>query len=236
MIAALVVILVVILVVAGSWRFAAPHTRTVVPSLTSSGSAAARPMASPALAFGLAAGAALLAGIPGAALLGAIVVAQRWQRIRRKRRAGRRVDALFPDVVDLFVVAVRAGLLPAMAMQQARYLVTPELRPPIAAVCDRLGDGATFADALSTLVTTVGAAARPFVDAVVSAERYGLPLAPVLDRLTVEAREQRRRDGHAAARELPIRLAAPLVLCTLPSFALLAIAPLLLGALSSLHL
>jgi hypothetical protein len=52
----------------------------------------------------------------------------------------------------------------------------------------------------------------------------------------VEAREQRRRDGQAAARELPIRLAAPLVLCTLPSFALLAIAPLLLGALSSLHL
>ena len=228
--------LVVILVVAGSWRFTTPPSRTVVPTLASSRAQAPRPIAMPALATGLAAGALLLAGIPGAALLGAIVVERRWRRVRRQRRARRRVEAQFPDVVDLFVVAVRAGLLPAMAMQQARYLVAEELRPPIATVCDHLDDGATFAEALTTLVAAVGAAARPFVDAVVSAERYGLPLAPVLDRLTVEAREQRRRDGQAAARELPVRLAAPLVLCTLPSFALLAIAPLLLGALSSLHL
>jgi hypothetical protein len=34
---------------------------------------------------------------------------------------------------------------------------------------------------------------------------------------------------------LPVRLAMPLVLCTLPSFVLLAIVPLLVGALSSLH-
>jgi tight adherence protein C len=230
--------LVVILVVAGSWRFTAPPARSVLPALAPSHAATSRTIATPALAItiGLAAAALLLGGVPGLALLGAIVIGRRWQRVGRERRARRRVEALFPDVVDLFVVAVRAGLLPAMAMQQGRYLVAEELRPPIAAVCDHLDDGATFAEALTTLVTTVGTTARPFVDAVVAAERYGLPLAPVLDRLTVEAREQRRRDGQAAARELPIRLAAPLVLCTLPSFALLAIAPLLLGALSSLHL
>jgi tight adherence protein C len=228
--------LVVILVVAGSWRLTAPSARTVVLDVSSSSAAAKWPIAMPAVATGLAAGALVLGGVPGVALLGAIVIGRRWQRVRRERRARRRVEALFPDVIDLFVVAVRAGLLPAMAMQQARYLVAEELRPPIRTVCDHLDDGATFAEALTTLVTTVGTTARPFVDAVVSAERYGLPLAPVLDRLTVEAREQRRRDGQAAARELPIRLAAPLVLCTLPSFALLAIAPLLLGALSSLHL
>ena len=228
--------LVVILVVAGSWRLTAPPTRAVVPAQASGRAPATRPIAIAALATGLAAGALLLGGVPGVALLGAIVIGRRWQRVRRERGARRRVEALFPDVVDLFVVAVRAGLLPAMAMQQARHLVAEEFRPPIRTACDHLDDGATFAEALTTLVATIGTTARPFVDAVVSAERYGLPLAPVLDRLTVEAREQRRRDGQAAARELPIRLAAPLVLCTLPSFALLAIAPLLLGALSSLHL
>ncbi len=65
--------------------------------------------------------------------------------------------------------------------------------------------------------------------------RDGLPLAPVLDRLTDEASAGRRRQGEAAARRLPVRLSFPLVACTLPSFVLLAIAPAVLGALSTLR-
>ena len=82
----------------------------------------------------------------------------------------------------------------------------------------------------------LGPIAQPLVDSLSAADRYGLPLAPVLERLSFEARQQRRRDADATARELPVRLAIPLVLCTLPSFVLLAIVPLLLGALSSLHM
>ena len=81
----------------------------------------------------------------------------------------------------------------------------------------------------------LGPVAQPLIDSLSAADRYGLPLAPVLERLSFEARQQRRRDIEASARELPVRLAMPLVLCTLPSFVLLAIVPLLLGALSSLH-
>ena len=68
-----------------------------------------------------------------------------------------------------------------------------------------------------------------------AADRYGLPLAPALDRLAAEARLARRQQAEAAARELPVRLAAPLVLCTLPSFVLLASVPLLIGTVSSLR-
>jgi hypothetical protein len=62
-----------------------------------------------------------------------------------------------------------------------------------------------------------------------------LPLTPVLDRLTDEANAGRRRAGEAAARRLPVRLSFPLVVCTLPSFVLLAIAPAVLGALSTVR-
>ncbi len=68
-----------------------------------------------------------------------------------------------------------------------------------------------------------------------AAVRDGLPLAPVLDRLTDEAVDARRRHGEAAARRLPVRLSFPLVVCTLPSFVLLAIAPAVLRAISSLQ-
>jgi tight adherence protein C len=73
-------------------------------------------------------------------------------------------------------------------------------------------------------------------DSLIAADRYGLPLAPVLDRLADEARQHRRRIADANARQLPVRLSLPLVLCTFPSFVLLAVVPLLLAAFSSLNL
>jgi len=71
-------------------------------------------------------------------------------------------------------------------------------------------------------------------DVISSCDRYGLALGPALDLLTNEARAARQRQDHADARKLPIRLSFPLVACTLPSFVLLAIAPAVIAALSSL--
>ena len=56
----------------------------------------------------------------------------------------------------------------------------------------------------------------------------------MLDQLAVEVRASRRRLDQADARKLPVRLSFPLVACTLPSFVLLAIAPAVIAAISSL--
>jgi tight adherence protein C len=158
-----------------------------------------------------------------------------WSGLRRRARATRDIAHNFPDALDLFVLSIRAGYLPAQAIIE----ITPFLPPPLRRSFDSVGEamrlGDRFADALGVLPIQLGPIAQPLVDSLSAADRYGLPLAPVLERLSFEARQQRRRDTDATARELPVRLAMPLVLCTLPSFVLLAIVPLLLGALSSLR-
>ncbi len=158
-----------------------------------------------------------------------------WSGIRRGVRGTRRIARDFPDALDLLVLSIRAGYLPAQAIVEIIPFLPPALRPSFVAVDDAMRRGDRFADALGQLRTRLGVIAQPLVDSLSVADRYGLPLAPVLERLSLEARQQRRRDTDATARELPVRLAMPLVLCTLPSFVLLAIVPLLLGALSSLH-
>ena len=80
----------------------------------------------------------------------------------------------------------------------------------------------------------LGASAAGIADAISSCERYGLPLEPLLDQLAADTRATRRRLADADARKLPVRLSFPLVMCTLPSFVLLAIAPAVIAALSSL--
>lgn len=170
-----------------------------------------------------------------AAAVAASALAPRWRRVRAATRRRAAIAAAFPDAIDLVVLGVRAGLLPSAAVAAAVDYVPAELCPAFDAVATRVARGDRFADALLELEIGIGNDARPLIDSFASAERYGLPLAPVLERLATEARQQRRRMADTAARQLPVRLSLPLVLCTLPSFVLLAIVPLLLGALSSLH-
>jgi tight adherence protein C len=152
----------------------------------------------------------------------------------RQRAHGRAVEAL-PDLYELVIVGVRAGLTPAAAITVAERHVAPALHPALAEVVHRLTRGARLADALCALSEQLGPAAAGFADALAAADRYGLPIEPVLDRLAVDARTERRRNSERHARTLPVRLAFPLVACTLPAFVLLAIVPALLGALSTLR-
>jgi hypothetical protein len=124
---------------------------------------------------------------------------------------------------------------PAAAIHQSLPRLPPAVRPGFAAVAERCAAGVRFADALAALPEALGPVAAPLADTLAAADRYGLPLAPVLERLAGEARLHRRRQAEALARQLPVRLAGPLVLCTLPAFVLLSIVPLLLAALSSLN-
>jgi tight adherence protein C len=176
-----------------------------------------------------------MAPLAGLAILIGVATWRRSLAARRTVRATRQIAAGYPDALDLLVLSIRAGYLPAQAIVEITPFLPPRLRGAFAAVDREMQQGTRFADALQQLNAQLGPIAQPLVDSLSSADRYGLPLAPVLERLAFEARQQRRREADATARELPVRLAMPLVLCTLPSFVLLAIVPLLLGALSSLH-
>lgn len=157
---------------------------------------------------------------------------------RRPRRGAplrRQIDRAYPDALDLFMVAVQAGDLPVPALQRIRPHVHPAIAAGIDDVVRRTHQGQRSADALVALVDAVGTRALSLVATLTTAERTGLAIGPMVDRIADDARQHRRRQAEADARELPVRLAVPLVLCTLPSFVLVAIAPLLIGALSSLR-
>ena len=156
----------------------------------------------------------------------------------RDHRAGRRRQAALeqlPDLVELIVIAVRAGSTPSAALGAAGHHAPPPLATVLAEVEHRLQRGQRLADALTAFDEALGPDASTFVDALATADRYGLPIGPVLDRLADDIRTERRRHAERYARTLPVRLAFPLVMCTLPSFVLIAIVPALLGAVSTLR-
>ena len=150
------------------------------------------------------------------------------------RVARRRAERAVPDTLELFGIVLRAGLTTRQAIDYLASSAPTATRPAFAEAAARVERGVPPADALEALPDVLGRDARSAVDLIGPADRYGLPLAPALEQLSAEARRSRRRRDEADARRLPVRLSFPLVVCTLPSFVLLAIAPAVLAALSSL--
>jgi len=186
-----------------------------------------------AAVFALATAPFLAAAAPVAGLVGWC-----WPTVQLRREHRRRLAAFaadLPDVVDLFVLAVGAGLTVPLAVASVSRRAAGPLGAELRRVCDDVAVGRRLAEALEEVPVRAGEAVRPLVTALVASERYGAPLAAGLERLADEVRRDRRRTAEETARRIPVKLLFPLVGCTLPAFALLTVAPLIAGALRSLH-
>lgn len=139
-----------------------------------------------------------------------------------------------PEVVDLLLVGVGAGLTPRETLQRCQTWLPDPFAEAVAAALSRAASGATFADALDRAMTPLGDRVRPLVAALNAGERDQAMLAPSFLRVSDEARRLRRVAAQERARRVPVAMLGPLLLCVLPSFALLTLVPLVLGSLSDL--
>ncbi|MCY3893191.1 MAG: type II secretion system F family protein [Acidimicrobiaceae bacterium] len=139
-----------------------------------------------------------------------------------------RVAAELGAVVDVMNVALTSGLSIIASLQLALGHLDGA-----SALRRRLAGQAAFERLDETLVEfgqACGPRARAFAAAVTGSMRTGIPLAPEMDRLGRELREDRRRRLEGKVRRLPVLLLFPLVLCVLPALGLVAIVPVLVAA------
>jgi tight adherence protein C len=160
------------------------------------------------------------------------------------RLAARRADAArasaieqqLADVVDLLRLSVTGGATVRTALQGVGRHLDGPVAEAFASVGTRVQAGSSLVDELDSLRPVLGPAADALVSLLRAASLDGAPLAPALDRLATDLRDERRRRAEARARQLPVRLLFPLVCCALPALVLLAVVPLLVGTLRTLHL
>lgn len=148
----------------------------------------------------------------------------------RRLRSGVRPDRVAAElsaIVEVMGVALASGLSITASLQLAlaHCDAAHETGRRLAISADRPLD-----DALDDFGSTCGPRARAFAEAVSASLRTGIPLAPELDRLGRELREDMRRRLEHRVRRLPVLLLFPLVLCVLPALGLVAIVPVLVAA------
>ncbi|HKA04993.1 MAG TPA: type II secretion system F family protein [Acidimicrobiales bacterium] len=217
----------------GAWRWRPAPARLVTPRQPP---AAVRRLRVP-VAVGV--GCVVLLFVWPPLAIGVVGVVSMGPSLARRRAERRRTLAIrrqLPDVVDLLVVAISAGLTPALAIDCLAALAPDPFAGAFDEVRGRRRRGQRLADALDVLPQRLGDPARALAHTLASTERYGTPVGPALELLAHDARRDRRRLAEEAARTVPVKLCFPLVCCTLPAFVLLTIAPLVAGALRSLQI
>ena len=133
------------------------------------------------------------------------------------------------ELTEHLCVSLRTGLSMTHACERWRTV-----SPTGNSVADLISAGTPLEEALLPLAETQGISGKNLGHTIVEAERDGLPILDTVTRLATDHRIERRRQIDTRIRQLPTRLSIPLVLCVLPSFLLLSVAPLVLASLGQL--
>jgi tight adherence protein C len=160
-----------------------------------------------------------------------------WLRRRVRAREKAIVNAL-PNVLDLLVVCVEAGMAFDAAVARVAQLTDGRESPlhqELLRAHLEMRAGRRREDALRALGERTSAQSlKSLLGAFVQAERLGTPLGHTLRVHSESARAQRRHRAEERAHLAPLKMIFPTVLFLMPAFFLVALAPSLLTLLKML--
>ncbi len=141
---------------------------------------------------------------------------ERQQQIRRT----------LPDIIDILVVTVEAGLGFEAALAQVVRNGRGPMVGEFARVLHEMQIGRPRVDALREMAArTTVAELKAFASAVVQATTLGVPMSNVLRQQAAEMRIRRRQRAEEMAQKVPVKILFPLVLCLLPALFVVVIGP-----------
>lgn len=181
----------------------------------------------------------ILARPPGSFAAGPLFAAAGWHlpHLALQRRARERdieIRAALPDALDLLAACALAG----MGIDRALRTVAPDVAGSLGAALRetlRALDAGMHRRAAYRVLTERAPVpeVRSLVRALERAERYGTSIAVTLVAQAREMRSRRRAAVEESARAAPVKMLFPLVVCFLPAFIILTVAPVVLTALRS---
>jgi tight adherence protein C len=147
-------------------------------------------------------------------------------RSRATRRL-QQIDREVPELVDLLVTTVEAGVGFAAALQTTARRVEGPLGQELRVALSEQSMGLTIQDALKNMLGRANSPAlRVFVQAILQGETLGVSIGKILRELAVDMRKRRRQVAEERAQKAPTKIIFPLVLLILPALFIVAVGPL----------
>jgi tight adherence protein C len=147
-----------------------------------------------------------------------------------------KIDYAMPELIDLLVVMVEAGLSLTAALQLSAERLKGPLGDELRIVLQEQRMGLTPVQALENMVgrcPTPGVEA--FTRAMVQGQLLGVSVGQILRSLALEMRKRRRALAEQQAQKAPIKMLFPLVFMIFPALFVVILGPAVVSIFHSLH-
>jgi tight adherence protein C len=146
-----------------------------------------------------------------------------------RRRAERRLEDVetdLPELIDLLVVTVEAGLALNRSLQVASERFHGPLRDELRLTLQEQRMGLQTKVALTNMLARCETPSmRSFVRSIIQGEQLGVSMGTIMRNLATETRKRRRQHAEERAHKAPVKMLFPLVLLMFPSMFIVLLYP-----------
>jgi tight adherence protein C len=145
---------------------------------------------------------------------------------RRARERTEAIDYELPELIDLLVVTLEAGLSFIASLQLAAERLSGPLGVELRITLQEQRMGLTTNEALKAMLGRADTPGmRTFVRSVVQGETLGTSTGQIMRNLALEMRKRRRSAAEERAQKAPIKILFPLVLLIFPAMFIVLLGP-----------
>jgi tight adherence protein C len=153
----------------------------------------------------------------------------------KRRDRMEKIDKQMPDMIDLLVVTIEAGLGILASMRVASESMSDPLGQELRLTLQEQRMGLSVGQAIESLGRRADSTnVRIFVRAITQGERLGVSIGTTMRNLSVEMRKRRRAMAEERAQKMPIKMLFPLIFFIFPALFIVILTPMIINIVDAL--
>ena len=148
----------------------------------------------------------------------------------KRRKRMELIDKQMPDMIDLLVVTIEAGLGILASMRVASESMSDPLGQELRLTLQEQRMGLSVGQAIESLGRRADCDnMRIFVRSITQGERLGVSIGTTMRNLSLEMRKRRRAKAEERAQKMPIKMLFPLIFFIFPALFIVILTPMVIN-------